>query len=570
MSTETKKHEWLPIAIVVVLVLCLVASIGVGGLLLVQQWLTFQPSTILTPVPPATLGRLTPLPITPSAPPGDTLRLPGIGGEPPTLDPALSQDSTSAEYVVEIFSGLVTIDKDLKIVPDIAEKWETSADSTVYTFHLCSNAKFHDGKPVTANDFKYSFERACDPATGSPVADTYLGDIIGCRDKLNGKAKEVSGVKVIDDRTLQITIDAPKTYFLAKLSYPTAFVVDKDNVEKGGATWTDHPNGTGPYKLEKHDLARLIVLARNDDYYGEPKPSIKRVQYLLAGGSIITMYENNELDSVPVSIIDIERVTDPTNPLNKELTIVDIFSISYIGFNTQMPPFDDVKVRQAFNMAVDKKKITEVVLKKMEDPAKGILPPGFPGYSKELEGLPFDPAKAKALITESKYKDVTNLPEITLHISGEAGVAPSTIQAMVQMWKDNLGVEVTIQQTEFATFLTDLNRKPNPYQMFSIGWIADYPDPQDFLDILFHSKSLDNHTSYSNPKVDDLLDKARTEKDETKRIKLYQDAEQIIVNDAAWIPLTFGRDYWLTKPYVKNLIHPPMVIPRLKYASISR
>ena len=153
-----------------------------------------------------------------------------LWSDPPTLDPHLSSDTTSAGIVVEIYSGLVALNTDLQLVPDIAESWEIDGSGTVYTFHIRDNAKFHDGTPVTAGDFKWSMERAVHPDTASPVADTYLNDIVGVEDALEGKTTDISGVKVIDDSTLQITIDAPKAYFLAKLTYPTAYVLDRENV----------------------------------------------------------------------------------------------------------------------------------------------------------------------------------------------------------------------------------------------------------------------------------------------------------------------------------------------------
>jgi ABC-type oligopeptide transport system substrate-binding subunit len=497
----------------------------------------------------------------------DALIIPG--DDPPTLDPHIAQDASSALVIVEIYGGLVTIDKDLKIVPDIAESWTLSEDKKTYTFKLRADAKFHNGRNVTAQDFKYSFERAADPRTASPVADTYLGDIVGVKDKLNRKATDVSGVKVIDERTLALTIDAPKSYFTAKLTYPTAFVVDRNNVESGGRTWFLKPNGTGPYKLKLYDFGQQIILERNDIFYGAPKPSVKTFTLSISGGSYMTRYENNEMDSTPVSIIDIDRVLDPSNPLNKELTISPQFSISYIGFNVTKPPFDDPKVRQAFNMAIDKKTLAEVVMRKMAQAAYGILPPKFPGFNDKLKGLEYNPEKAKQLLKESKY--ASKMPEITLHLSGGGGTAGPVVTAMIEMWKQHLDIEVLIQQQEFAAFLQELNRRPTPnFQMYSIGWIADYPDPQDFLDILFHGESLDNHMGYNNTEVNKLLEQARVETDEKKRFELYNKAEQTIVDEAAWIPLFVGDEYNLTKPWVKGMIYPPFVIPRLKYVTITK
>ena len=544
--------------VVIVLVACVaVACVAVvfGG----GWWLYKQGGVELT--------ASTPEPVVPSGPKGATLNL--VGSDPPTLDPHLSMDATSAAYIIEIFSGLVTLNPELEVVPDIAERWEVSEDGTVYTFYLRDDAKFHDGKPVTARDFKYSFERTCDPWTGSVVADIYLGDIVGAKEKLYGFVDEVSGVEVVDDHTLQITIDAPKPYFPGKLTHSTAFVVDKDNVERGGRTWTDKPNGTGPFKLKEYRFGRQIVLEPNDLYYGESKPSVEQVNFILAGGSAMTMYENGELEAVPVGLTDIERVTDPTNPLNKELTIVPSMSTFYLGFNVNQPPFDDVKVRQAFNYALDKQRIMDVIYKKTVPAATGIVPPTMPDYHNEyIEVLSYDPDKALDLIAESKYGDVADLPGITIYVTGAGGAPSRLIEAIVGMYKENLGVDIAIQQTEWATFLSDISQKENPYQMYSLGWIADYPDPENFLDVLFHSEQSENHMRYSNTDLDELLEKARTEQDPEERLNLYQEAEQIIINDAPWVPLFYEVEYWLTKPYVKGMIYPSMIIPKLQYVSI--
>ena len=311
------------------------------------------------------------------------------------------------------------------------------------------------------------------------------------------------------------------------------------------------------------------MLERNPYYYGEPKPRLEKVEFTLAGGSAMIMYENGELDATPVGLSDIERVTDPNNPLNAELTVVEpTLSIFYIGMNNAMPPFDDVKVRQAFNHAIDKQLLADVVLRKTRRPAKGILPPKMPGYNPNLKGLDFDVEKAKQLIAESKYGSVENLPEITLSVSGGGAAADPITTAIQGMLEQNLGVKINVELVESATFLSEVSERK--YQMYLLGWSADYPDPQDFLDILFHSESPDNHMNYSNPEVDRLLEEARVEQDHERRMQLYQQAEQMIVNDAPWVPLFYSAEYWLVKPYVKGMIFPPAVIPKLKYVYIER
>lgn len=499
----------------------------------------------------------------PPAPGAKVLRLPG--GEPPTLDPALAGDATSAEYIVEMFSGLVGLNDKLEVVPDIAQKWEVSPDGKTYTFTLRQGVKFHSGKDVKAADFKYSLERACSPKTESTVADTYLGDIVGAADVLSGKSTALSGVQVVDDYTLKITIDAPKAYFLAKLTFPTAFVVNQANVTSGGKTWTDKLDGTGPFKLKQYNKGTSLIMARNDNFYGD-KAGLDQVNFVLAGGSSMTMYENGELEMTAVGLADIERVTDPKNALSADLVTVDHFDIMYVGLNTRVAPFDDVKVRQAFAMSIDKVKLAEVVYKSTVVATDGILPPGMPGYTKDLKGLGYNVAKAKELLSQSKY--ASKMPDITLFVSGAGGTPSRPVTALQEMWKQNLGVQVSVQQVEWATYLNDL--KQHKFQMFGVtsGWIADYADPQDFLDILFHSKSFENHMSYASPDVDKLLEQARLEQDNARRLKLYQQAEQAIVNDAPVIPLHNSREYWLVKPNVKGVKLPPMVVPWLKNVTI--
>lgn len=573
MSNSSGGNRWM-IGVVGILIVALCGALCVAGAAVYM--LTQNPSGVS--LNPASPSNATPVPgrtaVAPTRAPSTSgkniLRLPGRGaGDPPTLDPALASDADSSIYIVEIFSGLVTLDKNLKVVPDIAEKWDISPDGKTYTFYLRKEVKFHDGRPVTAQDFKYSIERAANPALLSPTAETYLGDIVGVKDKLNRKAQSVSGVEVVDDYTLKITIDQPKAYFLAKLTFPAAFVVDKNNVERGGRTWTDKPNGTGPFMLKEYVRSQRLILTKNPNYYADPKPQVDEVDFILGGGSAMTMYENGDLDSVYVTINDIERVSDVNSPLNKELYVGPEFSTNFIVFNTRKPPFDDPKVRQAFALAIDRAKIVDVVFKKMETTATGILPPGMPGYTENQFNIPYDPAKAKQLLSESKYAG--KLPDITWTTYGQGGSASQYIQAMTAMLKDNLGVNVSIQQTDWATFIGQINDPTrNPYQMFDLAWIADYADPQNFLEILFRSNSTQNWSSYNNPDVDKLLDQAALEKDTQARFKLYQQIEQKILNDYPVIPFTFSQQYELTKPYVKGLIYPPLIIPRLRYVSIAR
>lgn len=495
-----------------------------------------------------------------------------LGPEPITLDPHLAQDAGSALYIVEIFGGLLTLDPELNIQPDLAQEIPSAEnggktvnpDGTVtYTFHLREDALFHDRKPVTADVVKASLERAADPATQSLVSEFFLGDIVGVKEKLRGDAEEIAGVQVVDDLTVTITIERDLPSFLYKLTYPTAFVIDPQQVERD-PNWTRRPNGTGPYKLEQWRLGERIVLEANDRYHlGAPK--VKTVRYLQAGSGI-TLYEAGDIDVAGVALDDLERIQDPADPLNKEYRSGSRMALDYVGFNTNTPPFDDAKVRQAFAMAIDREQIAGAIFKDAIPVANSILMPGMAAYSETARGPEFDPERARQLLEESKYGGPEGLPEITLAESGTGATAGEGASAIVEMWRDNLGVDVQIQQAEAATFFQDVDQ--GRYQAFALGWIMDYPDEEDILNIHFDSESPNNNTFYSNPQVDDLLRRALTEPDRQQRIELYRQAEQIILDDVPWIPLFFDRYHVLIKPYVKDYKIPPAIVPRLRFISL--
>ena len=497
-------------------------------------------------------------------------RLVRLFSDPPTLDPHITTDSTSAVIINEVFGGLVTINPEIEIVPDLAEDWDISPNGKVFTFRLRQDAKFHDGRLVVAEDFRWSLERAADPLTESPVADLYLADILGVADKLSGKTQSIRGLRVIDDHTLELTIDAPKSYFLAKMTYPTGFVVDRQNVEGNKNDWVFEPNGTGPFRLERYEIGETIILGRNDLYHLGP-PFLDTVEFILSGGDPMLMYENDEIHLTGLGLADLERVQDPDNPLRAELaTAPPSFSVSFIGLNVNEPPFDDPKFRLALNYAVNKKEIATSALSDLVVPAVGVIPPGFPSYNTDLKGYGYDPEKAKRLLSESRYgADTGSIPRITLSIAGNFGASVGLdMEVMLRSWQETLGVEVEIQQTEWATFLQDLHKRR--FQMFVIGWGADYPDPENFLDILFHSESTNNWGAYSNREVDSLLEKARVEPDQIARFQQYNRIEQLIVDDAPWVPLWHSTERKvLIKPQVKDYFLVPMTIPKLRHVYFS-
>jgi ABC-type transport system substrate-binding protein len=484
--------------------------------------------------------------------------------DPASLDPALVGDVTSAFVVRQLFSGLVRLDNDLEVQPDLAESWEISDDRRIYTFMLRPNARFADGSPVTAEDVRYSLERATNPDLGRFLpAQTYLTDIVGVSEKLAGRADEISGIEVIDERTIEITIDQPKSYFLSKLAHPTSFVVDREAVERGGAAWTEQPNGSGPFLIETWQHNQSLVIQRNLNFYRD-MAKLDRVTFLIGAlaNNPMVLYEQGEIDITSVPAYALDRVQDESNPLAPELVSVPQLSLTFVGLNVTMPPFDDPQVRQAFNLMLDRERIAEVTLSGSVAPARGILPPGMPGYNESLPPLRANLLEAADLLEESSYGSGAALPTIAAYGSGWTNM-------LDDIASEEFGIDIEVRDYEnFGDFLNALDE--NEFPMFSFGWVADYPDPENFLDVLFRTGSGENHTGYSNPEVDSLLDLAAVETDEEARWALYREAEQLILEDVPVILIYHDVEHTLIKPYVRGLEVTPLGILDLSTVELVR
>lgn len=499
-----------------------------------------------------------------SVPERDTLVL--ADSDPSTLDPALAREVGSVSYIMQIFSGLVAFDAGMDLVPDIAEEWEMDGSGTVYTFHLREDAVFHDGRAVTAADFKYSWERACDPGTGSQTAGTYLNDIVGVADRLAGDAGEVSGVEVIDDLTLRVTIDGPKAYFLSKMAQPVSFVVDREEAE-GGGEWWRRPNGTGPFKLAGWEQGELLLLERNEDFYRE-KARVGHVAFLFNAGYSMQLYEQGRTDVSAVSIYSLERVRDPGNALHSQLAIFAQYNITYLGFNCAEGPLADPRVRRALCLAVDRERVVSQVFLDSVAAASGIVPPGMMGHDPGFAGLDHDAAAARDLLAQAGYGPGGVPLKVVVTLPGSSGDLASYFTAVLYQWQENLGAEVEVRQLDGDAYFDRLNQERD--DVFFYGWSADYPDPQDFLDVLFRGGSINNPGGYTDGAYDALLDRAAVEPDESARAALYRQAEvKLVAEDAACLPLWFGRSYLLIKPRVQGYALSPLGYPLLAGVSVS-
>lgn len=482
----------------------------------------------------------------------------GESNNPAENDPATTRSSGNF-YLV--YSGLVTFNPAMELQPDLARSWEVNQDGSEYIFHLDPDAVFHNGRPVTAEDVVYSWERAAAPETGSETVLTYLGDIQGVRAKREGRADRISGLQVIDDHTLQVTLEQPVPYFLLKLTYPTGFVVDNQNVEQGG-DWYRAPNGTGPYRLSRWTSRKEILYERFDAYHGE-KPAIKAILIVMYQGTGLQLYELGATDMAGVAYSDLIRFTDPSDPMHNELQSSLNMCTRYVTMDVNQPPFDDTKVRQAFAMSVDKERYVRVITEGGAIAAKGLYPPALPGYDKNSKGLEFNPEKARLLLKESKYGK-GELPEILFSLPNYGSYVSESVSSIVQMWEENLGIKIIVQNID-PEYYQDALDDGRHGQLISEGWCADYPDPENFADVLFHSGSDMNRSNYANPELDRLLEEARVEEDIVRRMEMYRQAEEIIVNDAPAVFWTHSKTYTLVKPYLKGYVGTPIGIPLERY-----
>jgi oligopeptide transport system substrate-binding protein len=472
---------------------------------------------------------------------------------PPTLDPAFTTDVYSRAVVTQLFDGLVQLDAHLNPIPAIAEFWEASQDRRTWTFSLRRGVTFHHGREVTADDFVYSFSRLIKATKPGPLTE-FLRHIQGAREVMLGKTDRVRGLQAVDRYTLQIVLEEPFAPLLAALALANAAVVPREVVEQQGEHFARSPVGTGPFKFVRWEPDKQIVLQANDQYY-EGRPFLDTVVFKIDG-----TFEENFADFlkghleealIPSAKTD-EARTDPQYEKFQRVRKPTL-SLLYIGFNTQHKPFDDKRVRQAFNYAVDKEAIVRDITKMGSLPATGALPPGMPGHDPDLRGYAYDPVKAKRLLAEAGYPDGTGFPVVQLCTTSKAESAKAELAAY-QGYLAKLGVRVDIRfEHDWPTYLKMLEQGQCP--MFRLSWSSRIPDPDDALWPLLHSKNhrVTNHMFYRNPRVDALLEQARKALDFTQRIALYREVEHIVMDDAPWIPQHYHVFEHFYQPYVKGV-----------------
>jgi len=473
-----------------------------------------------------------------------------LGTEPPSLDWSRATDHVSFNVVVNLMVGLTEFDRDLKPSPMVAKFWEVLDGGKKLLFHLRDDVRWSDGKPVRAQDFVYSWRRLLNPETASEYA-YILFDIVNAEEFNQGKIIDPAlvGVRAVNDRTLEVRLKYPVPYFLAITTFEVTFPQRQDVVEKFGERWTEPANivTNGPFLLESWEHENEIQLRANPDFY-LGKPAIDRVQMAMVNEktTALAMYERDQLDFIDNKSIPIfEKRRIARRPGYR---VVPQLRGYYYGFATNRKPFDDVRVRKAFALAIDER-VFPKILHGGEQPIKSWIPPGMLAYNKEI-GLSFNPSAARRLLAEAGYPNGQGFPAVTLGYNTDES-HKMVAEAIQGMWKNNLGVLVRLDNQEWKVYLSRLLR--DPPHVFRLGWGADYPDPNNFMN-LFTSNSGNNNTRWKNTRYDELVEQAARELDPEKRIELYNEAQRILCEtDVPIVPLFVTTEATVLNPRYTGL-----------------
>ena len=507
-----------------------------------------------------------------AVPQGGVFRI-NLGAEPDTIDPNRSNFATSIAVASLVFEGLLGYDKDLQLVPAVAKEVPTAAnggissDGKTYTFRLRNDVKWSDGQPLKAKDFVYAIKRSLDPKLAAPYASS-LYDIQGAEaynaalgtkaapkeasDTQLAALREAVGVSTSDDTTVVIKLAAPRPSFLQLIALWVAWPVREDIVAKYGDRWTEPPNyiGNGPFVLTVWVHNERLEFAPNANYPGT-KPNVEKlvmVQIADANQAYLA-YVNGELEATAVPDANV-RLVQADQTLSQQTIRYNELVIFGYQFNVKAPPFDSAKVRQALAMAVDRSALIEKVAQGIGKVAYSPVPPGMPGHDPSMgKDFDFNPGKAKQLLAEAGYGDVSKLPKITFTFSD---TSPNRLRAefFQGQMKQNLGIDVTVEPLDSKTYQQRFNA--NQFMMVFGGWGADYPDPDNFVPELLKTGSGNNHLSYSNPQVDAQAKLCQSDTDEKKRLAACAEAQKLVVADQPWIFLFYRERFWMLKPYVKG------------------
>lgn len=487
----------------------------------------------------------------------------GNGTEPQDLDPQVVTGVPEHRLMTAFFEGLVNEDPQLNLTPGVAEKWDVSADGLVYTFHLRADAKWSNGDPITADDFFQSYKRMLTPSLGAEYA-YMLWHLVGAEDFNKGRLADFNrtGVKAIDPRTLQLTLRTPTPFLLRAMSnhyawYPvhTKTIAKFGGLDRKSTPWTRVGNfvGNGPYILKEWRPNQKIVAARSPTYWDRERVKVDEIHFhaIELADTEDRMFRTGQLhvtNEVPLSKIPVYRKELPDS-----IRIDPYNGVYFYRFNVKREPFDDVRVRRALALSIDRETLVKNVTLADEKPAYHVVPPELLGYNSRHK-FKADVAEAKRLLAEAGFPEGRGFPKVEL-LYNTLEKHRTIAEALQQMWRTNLGVDITLFNQEWKVYL-DAQKSMN-YQFQRAGWIADYVDPHVFLD-LWETGGGNNNTNWGSPEYDRLLRSALSAPNDAARYEIYQQMEKILVDEMPIMPIFFYTRARLVSPKVRHYYSTPL------------
>lgn len=500
----------------------------------------------------------------------------GNGSESRTLDPHMIDSVPEGVIAYSVFEPLVNMDTStLEVEPGVAERWELSNDQRVITFHLRKNARWSNGDPLTAKDFEWSFLRGLNPAMASGFADQ-LFHIEGAREYFSGEISDAEqvGIEALDDHTLQITLLRPTAFFFQILAgFTVALPVHRPTIEAHGnpferfTPWTRPENfvGNGPFVIEGWQMQRRVSVRKNPHYWDADNVALEGIEFYPVENESTEerMFRVGQLhmtEQVPLS--KIPEYLKTGNPTYRQTPMMGTY---FLLLNTISPPLDDKRVRQALALSIDRELLVSTVLQDSVIPSDTLTPPGVTNYGPQ-NPLAHDPERARSLLADAGYPEGDGWPGLEfIYNTSEAN--RKVLVALQRMWKDNLGIEVTLTNMEWAVFLDKLTNRD--FAGSRLGWIGGYMDPTGFLDLTV-TDSVNNYTAFSNPRYDELVQRlAPNEPDAATRLALLGEAEELLLEEAPLIPIYAYSRRRLVQTNVKGMPPNPLSYINFKHMSLA-
>lgn len=501
-----------------------------------------------------------------------------IGPDPETIDPALNSAVDGGNMILHAFECLLTIDKDGNLAPGQAESWETSEDGLTWTFYLRDGLKWSDGSALTANDFVYSWKRVCDPAVAAPYAETVLGMVKGFSAAMEGDLDALA-VSAPDDNTFVVELETPCPYFGSLAAFATLSPVQQTTIDANGDAWATVPEtyvSNGPVYMTEWVPGSHIIFSKNPNYWNADAVKLGAIKFVLMEDSnaSYSAFQTGEV----LFIKDVPTEEIPSLTGNEEFHVEPIIGTYYISFNTEKAPFDNVDVRKALSLAVDREYVASQLMQGTYSAASNYIGPGWVDplggdfVDKSNGGKPYidttnhdaNVEEAKQLLADAGYPDGAGFPNIS-YTTNDSGYHKVVAEYLQQAWAE-LGINLTVNVVEWNSFTP--MRRSGDFEVARNGWVGDYADPSNQLDILYSSNG-NNDGNFNSAAFDAAMDASRATMDPAERSKALHEAEDALMNEAGCLPLAYYNDFWLQSSKIEGMWHSPYGYWYFMYADIA-